>query len=59
MCDHTAMAVMPYGAWPMLLAQSEGDGDNQQLMAAIYNQKRSSIRRPGSRMADALRGPVE
>lgn len=43
----------------MLLAQSEGDGDNQQLMAAIYNQKRSSIRRPGSRMADALPWPVE
>ncbi len=57
-CDHTAMAVMPYGL-AMLLAQSEGDGDNQQLMAAIYNQKRSSIRRPGSRMADALPWPVE
>lgn len=31
--------VMPYGV-AMLLALSEGDGDNQQLYAAIYNRKR-------------------
>ena len=31
--------VMPYGV-AMLLALSEGDGDNQQLYADIYNRKR-------------------
>lgn len=31
--------VMPYGV-AMVLALSEGDGDNQQLYAAIYNRKR-------------------
>ncbi len=33
--------VMPYGV-AMLLALSEGDGDNQQLYAAIYNRKRTA-----------------
>lgn len=37
--------VAPYGV-AMLLAQSESDGDSQQLMAALYNQKRSSLSRP-------------
>ena len=36
--------VAPYGV-AMLLAQSESDGDSQQLMAALYNQKRSSLHR--------------
>lgn len=56
--DHTAAAVLPYGL-AMLLAQSEGDGDNQQIMAAIYNQKRGSIRRPGNRVADVLPMPCD
>ncbi len=51
--EHTAAAVMPYGV-AMLLAQSEGDGTNQQLMASIYNQKRSSIRRPAERVTDCI-----
>jgi hypothetical protein len=32
--------VMPFGV-AMLLALSEGDGDNQQLYAALYNRKRT------------------
>ncbi len=34
--------IMPYGV-AMLLAESQGDGDNQQLFAYKYNKKRSSI----------------
>ena len=55
---HTAAAVLPYGL-AMLLAQSEGDGDNQQLMAAMYNQKRGSIRHPAERVSDVLPVPTD
>ncbi len=34
--------VMPYGV-AMLMAQSIGDGDNQAMMADIYNQKRALL----------------
>lgn len=34
--------VMPYGV-AMFLAQSEGDGDNQQLFAVLYNRKRVGV----------------
>lgn len=34
--------VMPYGL-AMLIAQSESDGDQQQLYAALYNRKRTSL----------------
>ena len=34
--------VMPYGV-AMLLAQSEGDGDNQMVFAALYNKKRVGV----------------
>lgn len=34
--------VMPYGV-AMLLAQTIGDGDNQAMMADLYNQKRASL----------------
>ena len=34
--------VMPYGV-AMLLAQTESDGDSQQLFAALYNQKRAVL----------------
>lgn len=41
-CDErTAMDVLPYGV-AMLLAQGEGDGDNQSTFAALYNQKRAA-----------------
>ncbi len=39
-----AYDVMPYGV-AMLLAQSESDGDNQQLFAELYNRKRLSLSR--------------
>lgn len=39
--DRVAMDVLPYGV-AMMLAQGEGDGDNQSTFAAIYNQKRAA-----------------
>ena len=36
--------VMPYGV-AMLMAQSLSDGDNQSLMADLYNRKRTSLTR--------------
>lgn len=41
--------VMPYGV-AMLLALSEGDGDNQQLYAAVYNRKRAASTRRFKRL---------
>ncbi len=41
-CDErVATDVLPYGV-AMLLAQGEGDGDNQSTFAALYNQKRAA-----------------
>ncbi len=40
--DRAAADVMPYGV-AMLLAQSQSDGDNQQLFAELYSRKRSSL----------------
>ena len=54
--DEIAIGVMLYGVG-MWLAQSEADGDNQQLMSALYNQKRNAIRRPSGRVADVLPVP--
>lgn len=34
--------VMPFGV-AMLMAQSLGDGDNQSMMADLYNQKRATL----------------
>ena len=56
--EDTAVRVMVYGV-AMWLAQSEADGDNQQLMASIYNQKRNAIRRSPGRVADVLPVPGE
>lgn len=42
--QRAAADVMPYGV-AMLLAQTESDGDNQQLFAELYNRKRSSLSR--------------
>ncbi len=50
-CVHDAA---PYGV-AMLVAQTESDGDNQQLFAALYNQKRAAQRRP-VRRRDVLPG---
>lgn len=56
--EDTAVRVMVYGV-AMWLAQSEADGDNQQLMASIYSQKRNAIRRSPGRVADVLPVPGE
>lgn len=56
--EDIAGGVAVYGV-AMWLAQSEGDGDNQQLFSAIYNQKRNAIRRQPGRVADVLPTPTE
>ena len=38
--DYTAVNIMPYGV-AMMMAQSEGDADNQSVFSALYNQRRS------------------
>lgn len=40
--DRVLYDVMSYGV-AMMIAQSESDGDNQQLYAGLYNKKRSSL----------------
>ena len=42
--ERAAVDIMPYGV-AMLLAQTESDGDNQQLFAELYNRKLSSLSR--------------
>ncbi len=39
--------VMPYGV-AMFLAQSEGDGDSQQMYAVLYNRKRIGVNSIGT-----------
>lgn len=45
--------IFPYGV-AMLLAQTEGDGDNQLLFANLYNQKRSAAKGLSRRRQDVL-----
>lgn len=49
----TVLNVLPYGV-AMLLAQIEGDADNQALFAAQYDQRRSSAARAGGQILDRL-----
>lgn len=51
--DDVAMRVMPYGV-AMHIAQSENDGDNQQLMAQMYNSLRGSIPRASGQRVNVL-----
>lgn len=51
--ERTARDVLPYGV-AMLLAAARGDGDNQQLFAALYDQKRVSVRQTYERRTDTL-----
>lgn len=46
--DRVAADVLPYGV-AMMLAQGEGDGDNQTLFAALYNQKRAAYTHTATR----------
>ena len=45
--------VLPYGV-AMWLATAEGDGDNQRLYAALYDQKRVAIQSAYERRTDTL-----
>lgn len=57
--ENTARQVLPYGI-AMLLAAGRGDGDNQRLFAALYEQKRAGLTRPYERRTDTLpRGCAE
>lgn len=56
--DDTAYDVMPWGVG-MMIAQSTGNGDMHQLCAAMYNQKRGSIKRPAAARRDVLPTPWE
>lgn len=51
--ERTAREVLPYGV-AMLLALTQGDGDNQRVFAALYDQKRVSVSRRYERRADTL-----
>ena len=54
--EATVFGVMPYGI-AMLFAQSENDGDSQQLYAALYNQKRNTVTREIGTVKDSLPVP--
>ena len=45
--------VMPYGV-AMFLAASEGDGDNQQIFAELYNRKRVSVKAKVSHIIETM-----
>jgi len=51
--ERTVRDVLPYGV-AMLLAAAESDGDNQQLFAALYDQKRVAVRQTYERRTDTL-----
>lgn len=51
--DKTAADIMPYGV-AMLIAQSESDGENQALYAALYNRKRTGIHGCQNKVIDVL-----
>ena len=51
--ERTARDILPYGV-AMMLAAAAGDGDNQQLFAALYDQKRVSVRSGYERRTDTL-----
>ncbi len=46
---HVLNNIMPYGV-AMLIAQTDGDADNQALYAALYNQRRASARSQSDRI---------
>ncbi len=56
--DRTVMGVMVYGV-AMLMAQSENDGDNQQLMAMLYNSRRNAVPTENGQKRDAIPFPRE
>lgn len=51
--DYTAINIMPYGV-AMMLAQLDGDADNQSVYAALYNQRRAGAVTTADRIIDKL-----
>ena len=51
--DYTAINIMPYGV-AMMLAQSDGDADNQSIYVALYNQRRAGAVTTTDRIIDKL-----
>ncbi len=51
--DRTVADILPYGV-AMLMAQAEGDGEAQELYAALYSQKRSAAVHPPLRRQNVL-----
>ena len=51
--DYTAINIMPYGV-AMMLAQSDGDVDNQSVYATLYNQRRAGAVTTTDRIIDKL-----
>lgn len=51
--DYTAINIMPYGV-AMMLAQSDGDMDNQSVYASLYNQRRAGAVTTTDRIIDKL-----
>ena len=51
--DRTARTVLPYGV-AMLIAQVQGDADNQAVFAALYDGRRSLACTQSGRVTDGL-----
>lgn len=51
--DYTAINIMPYGV-AMMLAQSDGDADNQSVYAELYNRRRGGAVTQSDRIQDRL-----
>lgn len=51
--QHAVESAILYGV-AMFLAQSEGDGENQQFYSSLYQQKRNAVKRPPVRRGDVL-----
>ena len=54
--EYTCWNIMPYGV-AMLIAQSEGDADNQAVYASIYNQRRGATAKKMDCVQDAFPKP--
>ncbi len=51
--EHIVRGILPYGV-AMHLAAAQGDGDNQQWFATLYDQKRTAMQHGMERRADCL-----
>jgi len=53
LASYVVTNIMPYGV-AMLIAQTNGDADNQALYAAMYNQRRSSAQSVSEQIVDKM-----